>query len=71
MPKLKLLVLLTLGMEVDSTHTPGTLVETDVVEAFKASSCYRLDAVIRDKEVFFPAHEEVFSFKIVLQCEIW
>lgn len=59
--------LLAFSMKVDPTNASRTLIETDVVEAFKARARDRLDFVIRDEEVLFPAHEDMFALHVVLQ----
>lgn len=47
-------------MKINPTNLPFELVETNVVKAFKASSGDSSDSVIRHKEMFLPAHEDVF-----------
>jgi hypothetical protein len=46
MLQIQLLILLTLGMEVDSTDAAIALVEADVIEALEARTRNRLDAVV-------------------------
>lgn len=70
MLQLQLLILFALGVEVDPAHTAGALVETDVVEPFKTRTRDGLDPVVRDQEVFFPAHEQMFPLLVVFEREV-
>jgi len=71
MLELKLLIFLALRMEVNATDTAGTLVEANVVESFETGSSDRLNAVIRHQEVFFPAHEKMFSLEVIFERKVW
>lgn len=53
-------LLFAFGMKIDTLNATSHLVETDVIEPLKASPVDRFYAMIRDQEVFFPAHEKVF-----------
>lgn len=66
MLQVQLLVLLALGVEVDPADAAVTLVEANVIEALEAGARNRLDAVVRNQEVLFPAHEDVLTLLIVL-----
>lgn len=69
MSQLQLLILLALRMEIYPANTTLSLVEADIVEALKARAGYTFDAMIRDQEVFFPAHEEMVACEMVFECE--
>jgi hypothetical protein len=63
-------ILFAARVKVDSRHRAIALVEADVVEAFKTCSSNRFDLVIRDQEVFFPSHKQMFALSVILACEI-
>lgn len=69
MLQIQLLILLALGMEVNAAHTAVTLIKTNIVKPFEARARDRFHAVIRDQEVFFPAHEEMVACEMVFECE--
>jgi hypothetical protein len=69
MLQIQLLILFTLGMEVDPTDAAVALVEANVIEPFEACTIDCLDAVVGNQEVLFPAHENVFALLVVLQCK--
>lgn len=53
-------------MEIDATDFPFDLVKADIVKPLKAGSVNGPNAVIGDKKVFFPPHENV-----VLLSHVW
>ena len=69
MLQIQLLILLALGMEVNPTNTPITLIKTNIIKPFETGARDRLDAVVRHKEVLFPAHEDVLALLVVLERE--
>ena len=60
-----------LGVEVNPTHCPPHLIETDVVKAFEACARDGAHAMIWYQEVLLPSHENVFSVCEVFLHEIW
>lgn len=69
MSQLQLLILFTLGMEIDTTDLPIDLIEAYVIEAFKARSTNRLDPVIRHEKVLLPPHKHVFLIRRIAHRE--
>ena len=63
-------ILFAARVEVDSRYRAITLVEADVVEAFKTSSSDGFDLVIWDQEVLFPSHKQMLALCVVLACEV-
>ena len=57
-------------MEVDPTDIATDLVKADVVESLKGCTVDLAHSVVRNKEVFLPAHEDVFSLGEVLVVEM-
>ena len=57
-------------MEIDSTDMARELVETNVVEPFKACAVNILDPVIRHQKLFLPSHENVVPLGKVPVAEI-
>lgn len=58
-------------MEIDALDSAGNLVEADIVKAFETSAIDRLYAMVRNKKVFFPAHEEMFFLHPILLHHFW
>ncbi len=52
-------LLLAPSVEIDAIDLAFYLVEADIVESLKAGPLYTPDSMIRDKEPFLPAHEDV------------
>ena len=69
--KLKPLVFLALGMEIDAADSAHYLIEADVVEPFETSARNLANAVVWDEERLFPAHEDVLPLRAILVVEIW
>ncbi len=61
--------LLAFGMEVNPTHSTLDLIETDIIEAFKAGSLDALQLVVRHKEMLLPPHENVFLLPPIFVVE--
>ena len=70
MLQFQLLILLTLGMEINPTDIPTDLIKTDVIEPFKARAQNLPHAMVGYQEGFFPAHEDVFPLREILVMEI-
>lgn len=47
-------------MEINTTDGPGFLVEANVVETLEAGPIYGPHSMVRYKETFLPAHENIF-----------
>lgn len=62
--------LLALCMEIYPADCSFNLVEADVVEPFEARPRDSPHAMIRDEEVFFPPHEDVFSLGEIAVREV-
>lgn len=60
--KFQLLELFTLSVVVNSRDTSCQLMEADVVESLEWSTIYLTNPMVGNKEVFLPAHENIFSF---------
>lgn len=52
-------------MEVYAAYRPLDLVETDVVEAFKAGARDGSNSVIRNEKILLPSHEHVLTLRII------
>jgi hypothetical protein len=50
-------------MKIYSTDFASQLIEAYVVEPLKTGTSNRLHAVVRDEEMLFPAHKDVFSLE--------
>lgn len=61
---------LALRVEINAAHGSLYLVETDIIESFKAGARDCSDSVVRDEEVFLPPHEHVLMLGKVTKCEI-
>lgn len=57
-------------MKVNAGHSAFNLVEADVIESFEASTGYRPDAMVGNKEMLLPAHEDVVAFGEIPICKI-
>ena len=62
--------LLALGMEVYPADTAGTLVKADIIEPLKACAGNGAYAVVWDKEMLFPAHEDVLALRQVWNVQV-
>lgn len=69
MLQIQLLILLTLRMEINPTNTPINLIKTNVVKTLETRTRDRLHAVVRHKEVLFPAHEDMLALLVIFQRE--
>lgn len=70
MGKYRLVIPFALCMEVDTADASLNLIEADIVEPFEAGTGDRSNPVIRDKEILFPPHENMFALCKVAVCEI-
>ena len=57
-------------MKVNATDSSFYLIETDIVEPLEARSGYLPHPMIRYEEILLPAHEQMFTLRIVSVCEI-
>jgi hypothetical protein len=57
-------------VKVNSTNCSFYLIETDIVESFKASPGDLPHPMIRYEEILLPAHEQMLALSIVSVCEI-
>ena len=57
-------------MKVDTADMPGFLVEADIIEALKASSIDRLDAMVGDEKMLLPPHEDMLSLGPILEAKV-
>jgi hypothetical protein len=69
MLQIQLLILFTLGMEINPTNTAIPLTKTNVIKPLETRARDRFHAVVRHEEVFFPAHENMLPLLVVLQRE--
>ena len=56
-------------MKVDPAHFAFQLIEADVIKSLEARTGDGSHAVIRNQEVFFPAHKDIFPLRNVLNCD--
>ena len=63
-------LLLTFRMEIYPAHRPLDLIEADVVKPFETGAHDLTHTVVRHKEGFLPAHENVLTLRAVLVMEV-
>jgi hypothetical protein len=57
-------------VKINSTDSSFYLIETDIVEPFKARPRDLPDPMIRYEEILLPTHEQMFALRKVSVCEI-
>lgn len=57
-------------MKVNATDSSFYLIETDIVEPLETRSGYLPHPMIRYEEILLPAHEQMFTLRIVSVCEV-
>lgn len=57
-------------MKIDTADASLNLIEADIVEPLEAGTRDRSNPVIRNKEIFFPPHKNMFALCKVAVCEI-
>lgn len=58
-------------MEVYSIDVTSHLVEAYIIETFKTRARDCSDAMVRDEEIFLPAHKYVFALCEVFEVKVW
>ncbi len=69
MPQLQPLILLTLRMKIDPTHTPHSLIKANIIKPLKTRPRNIAHLVVRHEEILFPPHEEAVFLEVVVEGE--